>query len=202
MARQAASKDATSRELSEAKASLAKVIASNQQLTADCSQQLAAVREEFSKKREELEKDSSRKIADLGDQVKGLLAANEDLVKDKAVSDSLAARLTDENTALQAEVEALKKESGETLGISELEEEVAELRDEVNVLGVQKRTSDDMAKVAFQDGFCLARHQVLQRFPDLDLSFLEGLNIPEGPRWQWSKVEHLKLPGLRPPGSP
>ncbi|WP_248788863.1 hypothetical protein, partial [Escherichia coli] len=81
-----------------------------------------------------------------------------------------------------------------TLGIKALKEEIAELKDDLDDLELDKNESDQMAKVAFQDGFCLARHQVLQRFPDLDLSFLKALNIPEGPWWAWSKVEHLNLP--------
>ncbi len=75
-----------------------------------------------------------------------------------------------------------------------LKKEVADLERERDELAVEKEKADEMTKVGFQDGFCLARHQVLQRFPDLDLSFLEALNIPEGPRWSWSKIEHLKLP--------
>ena len=127
-----------------------------------------------------------------------MLAANGDLLKHKATSDSLIVSLTSENNTLRAEVESLKKGSKGTLEIKALKEEIAELKDDLDDLELDKNESDQMAKVAFQDGFCLARHQVLQRFPDLDLSFLEALNIPQGPRWEWSKVEHLKLPPSMP----
>ncbi len=138
-------------------------------------------------------KDSSQKISDLGSQVAELISANEAVQKEKSESEALLAKVLEEKATLQAEVESLKKEP-EKKKMKALKKKVADLKEDLEDLGVEKDKSDQMTKVGFQDGFCLARYQVLQRFPDLDLSFLEALNIPEGPRWSWSKIEHLNLP--------
>ncbi|WP_248786430.1 hypothetical protein, partial [Escherichia coli] len=53
----------------------------NQQLADAAEREVAALREEFRKEKEELEKDSSQKIADLGEQINGMLAANEELLE-------------------------------------------------------------------------------------------------------------------------
>ncbi len=55
-----------------------------------------------------------------------------------------------------------------------------------------------MAKVAFQDGFCLACHQVLARHLELDLSYLSALDFPDGPQEVWSKPNFLNLPPAKP----
>ena len=168
--------------------------AKNQQLADAAKEEAATLREEFQKEKEFLMADSSLKIADLRNHVARLRAANQDLLQDKAKKENIIVTLLSEKKTLQAEVQSLKKEPKGEERIRVLEEEVGDLKDELDDLELKKNKSDQMNKVAFQDGFCLARHQVLQRFPGLDLSFLEGLNIPGGPRWKWSKIEHLKLP--------
>ncbi len=65
-------------------------------------------------------------------------------------------------------------------------------------MAIEKDKANQATKVMFQDGFYLAKHQVLAKYPDLDISFLAGLDIPEGPRWTWSKIEHLNLPFALP----
>ncbi len=138
-------------------------------------------------------KQSSQKISDLGSQVAELISANEAYQKEKSESEVLLAKAVAEKATLQAEVDALQKEP-EKKKMKALKKKVADLKKDLDALGVEKDKSDQMTKVGFQDGFCLVRHQVLQKFPDLDLSFLKALNIPEGPRWAWSKIEHLNLP--------
>ncbi len=138
-------------------------------------------------------KDSSQKISDLGAKVAELTSANESYQKEKSDSEALLAKVLAEKAELQAEVESLKKEPKKKK-TKALRKEIADLERERDELAVEKKKADEMTKVGFQDGFYLVRHQVLQRFPDLDLSFLEALNIPEGPRWSWSKIEHLNLP--------
>ncbi len=169
----------------------------NTQLADAAEKEVAALREEFLKEKKELLKDSSQKISDLSSQVAELISANEAHQKEKSEAEALLAKALAEKATLQAEVDSLKKEPKKKK-MKALKKEVADLKNDLEELEVEKDKSDQMTKVAFQDGFCLARHQVLQRFPDLDLSFLEALNIPEGPRWSWSKIEHLNLPSSFP----
>ncbi len=95
----------------------------------------------------------------------------------------------------------MKKETKKKKKTKKLEKEVADLENEVEELGVQLDQANQVTKVSFQDGFCLTRHQLLAKHPDLDLSFLATLNIPKGPRWTWSKIELLNLP-FAPPSAP
>ena len=142
-------------------------------------------------------RDSSQKISNLGSQVAELISANEAHQKEKSEVEGLLAKALAEKAALQAEVDAMKKEP-EKKRVKELKKKVSDLKKDFEELEVEKDKSDQMTKVGFQDGFCLVRHQVLQRFPDLDLSFLVALDIPEGPRWTWSKIDHLNLPPCLP----
>ncbi len=82
-----------------------------------------------------------------------------------------------------------------------LEKEVVELRKELADLDAEKAKFDQATKRSYKDSFFLAHYQVLSRFPDLDLSFLAALDIPERPSWQWSRAEFLNLPAI-PPSAP
>ncbi len=175
------------------------LVAKNAEMTRAAEKEVATVREELTKEKEEILKDSSQKISDLGSKVAELTSASEAYQKEKSESEALLAKVLIEKAALQAEVESLKKESKKKK-MKALKKEIANLENELDDLAVAKEKAEQVTKVGFQDGFCLARHQVLQRFPDLDLSFMAALDIPEGPRWTWSKVEHLNLPF--PPPAP
>ncbi len=191
---------AASKTIEQYKTQCSDLLTRNTQLAQTSASEIAALREEFAKEKEELIKDSSQKISDLGGKVAELTSVNEALQKEKSDSAALLAKAEAEKAALQAEVDSSKKGKDEPRKkkVKALRKKVEDLEKELNDLGVEKRKSDEMTKVGFQDGFCLVRHQVLLRFPDLDLSFLEALNIPEGPRWSWSKLEHLNLPQTLP----
>ncbi len=140
-------------------------------------------------------------MAVLGAEVVGLTSANEAIQKEKEEETALLAMALADNASLRAEVDTLKKDSKNKKKVEELEEEVATLQEEVSDLqneaddlDVARKKADQASKVAFQDGFCLAHHQFLKKYPDLDLSFLAAMDIPEGPRWSWSKIEFLNLP--------
>ncbi len=102
------------------------------------------------------------------------------------------------NADLQAEIASLKKEKTKSRKKRKLEEKIVALKAELAALGAEKDRSEQMSKTSYQDGFCLARHQVLARHPGLDLSYLSALDFPKEPRSSWSKVEFLNLPPARP----
>ncbi len=196
VARQTAFRTQVLGSLEKAKAMCSDLAIKNLELANSAEKEVSALREEL-KEKEKLSNDSSQKISDLGSQIAELISANEAYQKEKSEAEDRLTKALAEKAVLQAEVDALKKEPKKKK-MKALKEEVAELKKDLEDLGVEKDKSDQMTKVGFQDGFCLVRHQVLQRFPDLDLSFLEALNIPEGPRWSWSKIEHLNLPSSLP----
>ncbi len=187
------------------KAQCSALAADNAQLKQSSEKEIAELREGFIKEKEELEKGTSQKLSDLGSRVAELTSTVEAIQKDKSESDAILAKTLEEKAQLEAEVASLKKPSEEKKKmkalkrkLKDLEKDYADLEKDYADLAVKKRESDDMTKLGFQDGFCLARHQILQKFPDFDLSFLEGMNIPKEPRWTWSKIEHLKLPPSLP----
>ncbi len=138
-------------------------------------------------------------MSDLGAKVVELTSTNEAYRKEKEEDSAILTKALANNANLQAKVEALKKETKKKKKTKKLEKEVADLQHEVEDLSVELDKVNQATKVGLQDGFCLARHQVLERYPDLDLSFLAALNNPEGPRWTWSKIELLNLPFAIPP---
>uniref|UniRef100_UPI00200D21FF hypothetical protein n=1 Tax=Escherichia coli TaxID=562 RepID=UPI00200D21FF len=64
--------------MNEARIALGESAAKNQQLKEAAEKEVTALREEYRNEKEQLQKDSSKKIADLGEQIKGMLAATED----------------------------------------------------------------------------------------------------------------------------
>ncbi len=167
--------------LEKARVFCASSVVKNAELSRIAKGEVAKLREEFLKGQEELLKDFSKKMSDLGEKVVSLTSANEAIQKEKEEDSALLAKALADNAELQAKVDSLKKGSKKKKKIKELEKEVANLQNEVDDLGVEKDKAIQATKVAFQDDFCLARHQVLKKYPDLDFSFLAALDIPEEP---------------------
>ncbi len=148
--------------------------------------------------KKELLLDFSAKVEDLSSKCAVLSSENEALRKEKAEDGENLTKALALNADLQAEDDSLRKEAKSKKKKKKLEKEVAELTAELSALSAEKDQSDQMMKVSYQDGFCLARHQVLSQFPKLDLSFLSILDFPKEPRWTWSKLEFLNLPSAAP----
>ncbi len=96
------------------------------------------------------------------------------------------------------EIDWLKKEKKKKK--KKLKKEVEVLKKELEDLKVEKAKSDEATKSSYQDGFSLAHHQVFSRHLNLDLSFLQALDIPEGPTLEWLRVEYFDLP-IPPPSA-
>ncbi len=180
----------------------------NVELMRIAREKVSLLRDEFLIGQSDLLKDFSCKMHDLGEEAVRLTSANETLRKEKEKEAALLKRTLAEKAALQARVYFLRRSAAKRRNAKGLVRRIADLKEEVlglekkvvvleneaDLLDVERDKAAQMSKVSFQDGFCLARHQFLQRYPDLETSFLSAMDIPAGPRWAWSKADHLNLP--------
>ncbi len=155
------------------------------------------LRAELAASKQELLLDFTAKVEDLGSKCAVLSSKNEALQKVNAQDGKNLMKALALNAEIQAEVDSLKKEAKSNKK-KKLEVKIAELMAELSAMRSGKDQSDQMTKVSYQDGFCLARHQVLLQYPELDLSHLSALDFPKKPRGTWSKPEFLNLPPTEP----
>ncbi len=177
--------------LRQTKESLAQYALKYGELNKLAKEDLGNLRTEVVSSRQELLTDFSAKVEDLGSKCVALTLENEALGK-KTAQDS------EDLTKALAEIESLRKKETKSKRKKKLEEKIVSLKADLKALGAEKDRSEQMSKTSYQDGFCLARHQVLARYPGLDLSHLSALDFPIEPKSSWSKVELLNLPPARP----